>query len=168
MSNAPKAHIADLIRRAESLNQDLERFSKSEINAIKTKHQASPSKSSEILAGVIGGGIGFSVGYALGAIGGITNIFTGPFGAIMGIAAAILLWRGQEQLKIERAIKKYEIITSRILQIIRSLPEDTPENIRQQQWEMYYDVTAELEKILLGSISDRHSKVERLNELVEK
>jgi hypothetical protein len=72
----------------------------------------------------------------------------------MGVAGAKLFWRGQELLDIERAIKKYEIISSRILQVIKKLPEDTPEDIRQQQWKMYYDITTDFEMILRKSIAE--------------
>ena len=164
MSNAPKVHIADLIKRAEILNQDLEQFSKREINFLNEKQETYPTRSSEVLAAIIGGGLGLVLGFALSAVGGISTIITGPFGAIMGVAAAKLLWRGQELLYIDRAIKKYEIISSRILRVIKKLPEDTPEDIRQQQWKMYYDITTDFEGILRKSIAETWLKNERNKE----
>jgi len=149
--------VIDLIQNAAHLNQESDDTAKGNITDIESTAEKYETKSSEYLAGVIGGGIGLSGGFAI-SLAGVSIVFSGPIGLIMGVAGAILLWRGKGQHKIERANKKDNLAKSKILANIRNLPDDAPQETRNRLWKLYDKTTEIYETEVLSGLSDSSSK----------
>lgn len=163
MSNITKNQVVDLIERAAHLNQEIDEKTKVEISDIENTAEKYSNKSSEYLAAVIGGGIGLSGGFAISLVG-VSMIFSGPIGLIMGASAAVLIWRGRGQNKIERANKKIDVVKKRILSDIRDLPDDAPVHIKEQLWNMYKNAGEVYEKAIIEGLIDGTSKFDIIHE----
>ena len=158
-----KNQVVDLIQQTSHLNQELEKTTKGEISEIERTAEKYSNKSSEYLCAVLGGGIGFSGGFGL-SLAGVSLVFSGPIGMILGAALAVLMWRGKGQNKIERANKKVEVIKSKIISELKNLPSDAPEYIKKQLWDIYKNSGIEYEKIVIEGLSDGTSKFDTIHE----
>lgn len=167
MKEKSKNQLIDLINKAEEVNKDLAdtaKFDRKELERIAEEYT---NKSSEYLAAISGGIFGFSGGFAISVFGGI-SLISGGLGAVLGAALGILIWRGRGQHKLERGTKKYELASAIILQKIKNLPDNTPQDVKDQLWEMYRVLNTRYAHVVIDSLGDDGSNFDKLLEEKKK
>jgi len=125
-----KIQVANLIDEVSQLNSEIEKTDKISSSIINVVGKFS-TKSSEFLAGTIGAVIGGSGGYAI-SLWGASIVFSGPIGIIFGVASSLLLWRGIGQHKMERLNRKDYMARENVLNAIKSLPPDAPQDVKKK------------------------------------
>jgi hypothetical protein len=164
MSTVLKNHVVDLIQQTSHINKDIEKTAKVNIATLEDTAEKYSSKSSQYLAAIVGGGIGLSGGFGVSLMG-VSMVFTGPIGLVLGAAAAILIWRGRGQQKIERANQKVQAVKNRILEDINSLPPSAPQYVVDRLWELYNNATDVYERSVVEALLDGTSKFDIIHDL---
>jgi hypothetical protein len=90
---------------------------------------------SSMLAGIVGGFAGGAVGISMASS--TTLAFAGPVGAAVGIALAVLIWRGPAHWRVERATDRTEEALALYSRELNRPGTDMPEPLRDSQWERY-------------------------------
>ncbi len=143
MSNKQRK-AADGLKKVASQTEDF-------IKSISGSSEHLASKNSSVLYGVIGALIGTLVGVGSEVILPFLEVIDKMMvsGALTGLGAAvgILLYRGKNRIRMEKFIEAERIIHDEIINKIKSLPPDAPEQLRQE----YYDSLSQLNKSYVKS-----------------
>ena len=90
---------------------------------------------SSVLAGTVGGFAGGALGVSMASGG--TMAVAGPVGAAIGIAVAVLVWRGPAHWRVERATDRTEEALALYYQELTRPGTDMPQPLRDNHWERY-------------------------------
>lgn len=90
---------------------------------------------SSVLAGIVGGFAGGAFGVSVASGG--TMAVAGPVGAAIGVAVAVLLWRGPAHWRVERATDRTEEALALYYQELTRPGTGMPEPLRDNHWERY-------------------------------
>ncbi len=110
---------------------------------------------SSVLAGIIGGFAGASIGIYLATIE-VPLAVTGPIGAAIGIAVALLMWRGPSQWRVERATDRTEQALALYYKELNSPESQVPEGLRGNTWGRYDRLLASYAALAERAVGGRY------------
>lgn len=130
-----RARIDCAIREAAEAHARLQKFETQTRQRLDDAIAAPARPHSAALAGIIGGFAGAATGMSMAGSG--TMVVAGPVGAAIGIAVAVLLWRGPAHWRVERATARTEEALALYYQELNRPPADVPATLRENHWERY-------------------------------
>lgn len=98
------------------------------------------AKNSSALFGVAGGITGALTGILIAPQVGVAALLLSAPLTALGIISGVLTYRGRSGIKLEKMIDQNSLACDEILKRIRSLPEDTPQFVRDDLWENYREL----------------------------
>jgi hypothetical protein len=138
----PAVKIAEL----EKSSHELEKLDVDQPARILNWARQMDVMASSVLAGFVGGAVGSTAGVTFGgiAIAGFALpavAITGPLGMAVGVAVALLAWRGPKRWHIEKLISNTRLLLAEIdermdatLKQIDALPRNAPQATRDNLW----------------------------------
>src|SRR5437762_511772 len=155
MNSLTHENLVDLVEETSRKNKELEKAQQSTANYVESTADRFAGKSSQVLAGIIGGALG-SVPGAMGYIFGAPTALTGLGGAIAviaGVALAMYRWRGHGWHKIEKAKAKLVSSIAIVKEELTSLPEDAPQEARDNLWDTYNKLLMNYQRIAIDGLN---------------
>lgn len=149
MKTDTRAEIETAIQQTSKATEQLDKTDDFSIDQAEQIAKRYAKESSSTLVGIVGAIIGGAGGVAITAAVGTTMILTGPLGAALGGAFAILAWRGNRRWHLERETEKAELELEVIRKQLAALPQDAPDHVRKKWWDMYHSVQSKLERVAL-------------------
>jgi hypothetical protein len=154
LSEATRQRVAAIIRAIDIVRLDAQRVTQvlpHEVEEAADKHPWTPSTA---LAGVVGGTVGAAVGLAIGAYGSGTLILAGPLGLAIGGALGVLLFRGRNYRRLERATQKAGRAIGLVKTELNALPAHAPAEVRMKLHEQYSALITRYSEIARESFDD--------------
>ena len=139
------AEADGLIAATEELSRDVER-----------RAERFSGYSSEILVGIVGGIVGGVGGISIGttAIVGSTMVVAGPAGFVLGVALAILAYRGPGQWRVERLRRRFlrslDIIKDELAWVQQQ--EGAPAESQERLWQQYNHLLEQYHRLAVDSL----------------
>lgn len=130
-----RARIDCAIREAAEANARLQKLETQTRQSLDEVGTAPARPRSSVLAGIVGGFAGGAAGVSMASSG--TTVVAGPVGAAIGVAVAVLLWRGPAHWRVERANDRAEEALALYHQELNRPATDVPAALRENQWERY-------------------------------
>ncbi len=130
--------------------QGLTDISRKEIEQLAVSYSR---QNSSVLAGILGGVVGAAGGAAVATFAGGMLVLTGPAGAMLGVAAAILSSRGWAYHRLERRVARLRLVLDEIETRIRNLPKGTPAEVKNELWSTYVESVRAFKKAAVKSIA---------------
>ncbi|NRF28248.1 hypothetical protein [Vibrio coralliilyticus] len=144
---------------------DLEQLQNSTANFIEkmaSSSEKASTKSSVVLIGLIGGLIGTIAGMALAPVIGVSVVVLPATLATLGIASGVLMYRGLDTIGLEKAITKNTLVFDEIQRRMNSLPDDAPEEVRDELWKSYIELNSVLNNQTAIALSPTLEEREKL------
>jgi len=112
-------------------------------------------KNSSTLFGCFGGLFGLLLAYGTNIVwpGGSFTVLSVLFSGI-GIVGGVLFHRGNRRFRLERRVEENRLAVQEVLERIKSLPKNTPNEVRDELWSAYRLLTAGLTSETVN-LSDR-------------
>jgi hypothetical protein len=116
--------------------------------------------SSSTLVGSVGGIVGVLSAVGIAHIAGISLALLGGPVSALGILGGILVCRGTRRIKLERRIAENRLAANEILDRIKALPKNAPDEIRDGLWRAYGSLTQgyETQAAILLAPRERESR----------
>jgi len=130
-----RARIDCAIREAGDASARLQKLETQTRQSLDDAITAPARPRSSVLAGIVGGFAGGAVGVSMASSG--TMVVAGPVGAAIGIAVALLAWRGPAHWRVERATDRTEEALALYYQELSRPASDVPEELRHNHWDRY-------------------------------
>ncbi|HEV3073065.1 MAG TPA: hypothetical protein VHB47_01500 [Thermoanaerobaculia bacterium] len=167
MRSETRAEVDSALHETEEATSQLRRIqdvTRKEIEDIAKKYSAEKSSFLVAVAGGIAGAVG---GVTLHGALGLILAVTGPAGAALGAALALLAWRGGAQWKLERATERAKIALDQIRSELKSLPSGTPSQVKADLWRGYQDILAPYLLLAARSVGEADVRQPRIPGLTE-
>ena len=117
-------------------------------------------KNSETLIGTLGGLLGMSGAYAVTVVMSTASLpIVGVLMTATGVLAGILCHRGARRIRLERRIAENRIASEEILDRIKQLPKNAPQDVRDSLWLTYRSLVGDVESQLLVTLNARNNQL---------
>jgi hypothetical protein len=130
-----RARIDCAIREAGEANARLQKLETQTRQTVDDAITPPARPRSAVLAGIVGGFAGAAAGVSLAS--GEMMVVAGPVGAAIGVAVAVLAWRGPAHWRVERATDRTEEALALYYQELNRPATDAPAALRDNHWERY-------------------------------
>ena len=155
-----RARLESALSETEQANmrlRNLETQPRKDIEEVVEPHVGHRSSA---LAGIIGGACGAAIGMAVATSPGAIAV-AGPLGAVIGVAFAVLVWRGPAHWKVERAIERTQEALGLYYKELNRPSTDAPQDIRDHLWERYDKLMSSYATVAEAAVGARSARAEQ-------